>query len=92
MVEVNPEKFKMEPLPEKIIKIPPTQKLPTVSTVRSLPLEVLPNEEVEAPALPPTVDELAEANPGEKTQEGTGDEAELIAPPEESAAPPKPKK
>lgn len=92
MVEVNPEKFKMEPLPEKIIEIPPAQKLPTVSTVRSLPPEVLPDEEVEAPALPPTVDELAEANPGEKTQEGTGDEAELIAPPEESAAPAKAEK
>ncbi len=89
MVEAHPDVFKIEPLPEKQIEIPPAEKLPTVSTVRSLPPEVLPDEEVEAPALPPTVDELANANPDEKTQEGTGEETEIIAPPEESAAPTK---
>lgn len=90
MVVANLEKIKLEPLPEKekIIELQP-EKLPAVSTVRSLPPEVLPDEAVEAPALPPTVEELADANPGEKTQEGTGDEAEIIAPPEETAAPTK---
>jgi len=90
MVETNLEKLTLEPLPEKVIEIPPVEKLPAVSTVRSLPPEVLPDEEVEAPTLPPTVDELAEANPGDKTQEGNGEEAEIIAPPEESTAPTRP--
>ena len=49
MVETNLEKLTLEPLPEKVIEIPPVEKLPAVSTVRSLPPEVLPDEEVEAP-------------------------------------------
>lgn len=91
MVEANLEKMNLEPLPEKEkqIEIPPVEKSPSVSTVRSLPPEVLPDDDVEAPALPPTVDELAEANPGEKTQEGTGNDGEVITPPEETAAPTK---
>lgn len=80
---------KTEPIKEKPLEIPEPEKLPTASTIKSLPPEVLPDEEVRAEDLPPTVEQLAEATPSDITQEGTGEETEIIAPPEETAAPTK---
>lgn len=90
MTEVTLTKVKMvEPL-EKTKPIEPEKiKLPTPKTVRSVVFEVRPDDEVKSEELPPTVDELADANPDHITQEGTGDSPEIIAPPEETAAPTK---
>lgn len=79
---MNPEL--LTPPKEKPIELPPIEKLPTQATVRSLPPIVVPEPDVTEEVVPPTVEELSNADPGDKTVEGTG-EVEVIAPPEEFA-------
>lgn len=88
--EVTLENARLDTPPaEKPVELPPVEELPTPKTVRSLPPEVLPDNEVTAADLPPTVEELAEATPSDQTREGTGDETAIIAPPEEAVTPTK---
>ncbi len=90
MTEVTLTKVKMVEPVEKTKPFEPEKiKLPTVKTVRSVVFEVRPDDEVKAEELPPTVDELANAQPDQQTQEGTGEETAIIAPPEETVAPTK---
>lgn len=55
LIEVNLQNLKTPPLPESLkrLTIPPAENLPTPKTIRSLPPEVRPDEEVTAPDLPP---------------------------------------
>ena len=86
MIAVDMTPIQVQELKEEPIPIRAEEPLPQQTTVRDLPPVVLPDEEVLEENLPPTIDELAEAKPGEQTVEGTGDVEEIIAP-VESAAP-----
>ncbi len=86
MIAVDMTPIQLQELKEEPIPIRAEEPLPQQTTVRDLPPVVLPDEEVLEENLPPTIDELAEAKPGEQTVEGSGDVEEIIAP-VESAAP-----
>lgn len=88
VIEVDMTPLQVEELKEKPIPVIPEQPAPTQTTVRDLPPVVLPDLEVEEEHLPPTVEELADAKPGEQTVEGT-DDVEVISAPEEVAVPTK---
>ncbi|MBN8823553.1 MULTISPECIES: energy transducer TonB [unclassified Spirosoma] len=79
----------MMKLPEKIeeppVTLPKTEPAPAVNTVRNLPPEVKPEEEVIDENLPPTTDQLKDATSGTETAEGTGAEEVILAP--EASAP-----
>ncbi|GAB4041082.1 energy transducer TonB [Spirosoma gilvum] len=84
MTEVSLTKVKEAPV-EKPMKLPEQKSAPTVNTVRNLPLEVKPEDEVIEDNLPPTTDELKDATSGTETAEGTGEEEVIMAP--EASAP-----
>lgn len=64
---------------------PPVEQVPTVSTVRNLPLVVMPEVDVVEEHLPPTTEQLQHATSGAETVEGTGDIEAIVAP--ESSGP-----
>lgn len=68
---------------------PPPVEVPKVNTVKFLPPEVKPDQEVPEETPPPAVEELKEAVAADKTQEGDPNAEEVIAAPEESAGPTK---
>lgn len=68
---------------------PPPVEVPKVNTVKFLPPEVKPDQEVPEETPPPAVEELKEAVAAEKTQEGDPNAEEVIAAPEQSAGPTK---
>ncbi|GAB3498058.1 energy transducer TonB [Spirosoma knui] len=85
-IQVRTELIKLPETPaEPPVPLPPVEKAPAVSTVRNLPLVVMPEADVIEENLPPTTDDLKDATSGEQTAEGMGD-IDVIAPPE-SAAP-----
>lgn len=80
MKEVTLEKFVPEKLPDEKIVIPPTEAVaPAVSTVKNLVPDVVADAPDEDPPVA-TVDELETATSGPTTQEGTGEEALILAP------------
>ena len=66
------------------IRLPPTQQMPSVKTIRSVPPVVVPEADVVEDVLPPTVNEMKDAVSGPTTTDGDGD-ISVIAPPERSA-------
>lgn len=78
LIKINAVPKEEKPLPE----LEKPKEVPKQTTVRYRMLEVLkdpPHEE-----LPPPVEDLEKANPGQETIEGTGpEEAAIIAPPED---------
>ncbi|WP_428656764.1 energy transducer TonB [Runella sp.] len=80
--DVNLAPKEEKPLPE----LEKPKELPKQTTVRYRMIEVMENPPHED--LPPPVEELEKANPGQETIEGTGDEeVAIVAPPEDIAAP-----
>ncbi|MFN6947234.1 MAG: energy transducer TonB [Cytophagaceae bacterium] len=71
MVEVKLEDLEIPPIDPSTPPPPPPPKIemPQLSTLKFLPPVVKPDQEVQE-ELPPTVEELAESNAGEKDQEG----------------------
>ncbi|RDB03715.1 energy transducer TonB [Runella aurantiaca] len=82
VMDIKPVPKEEKPLPE----LEKPKELPKQTSVRYRMLEVLkdpPHEE-----LPPPVEDLEKANPGQETIEGTGpEEVAIIAPPEDTPAP-----
>ena len=70
-----------DPPAETPVPIPPAEPVPTVNTVRNLPLIVMPEADVVEENTPPTVEDLKDATSGTTTAEGTGD-IDIIAAPE----------
>ncbi|WP_051350196.1 energy transducer TonB [Dyadobacter alkalitolerans] len=80
-IDITPEMLPKPPLKEEVAPMP--------KTVRSLPPVVLPDEQVTVENLPPAIEELANAQPAEKTLDGT-EEITLIVPPAPEVASSKP--
>ena len=89
MVEVDLMKLPPPPIDPNEPPPPPPIEVPKVNTVKFLPPEVKPDEEVPEETPPPAVEELKEAVAAEKTQEGDPNAEEVIAAPEATAAPTK---
>lgn len=70
---------------EPPVTLPKTEPAPAVNTVRNLPPEVKPEDEVIDENLPPTTEQLKDATSGTETAEGTGAEEVILAP--EASAP-----
>ncbi|WP_020595234.1 energy transducer TonB [Spirosoma panaciterrae] len=70
---------------EPPVALPKTEPAPAVNTVRNLPPEVKPEDEVIDENLPPTTEQLKDATSGTETAEGTGAEEVILAP--EASAP-----
>ncbi len=84
-VLVDVQLTELAPPPDVLpVTVPPAEPVPVQQTVRALPPIVLPDADVVEETLPPAVEDFAEAAPGDKTVEGTGDVA-VIQPPEEAA-------
>ncbi|TAG69238.1 MAG: energy transducer TonB [Runella slithyformis] len=67
--------------------VPPPVETPPVNTVRNLIPEVMIDDQVQDETPPPTVEEFKDAVSGPETVEGSGEEPEIIAPTEPTAAP-----
>ena len=78
-VDIKPEVTPPPPVP-----IQPPKVEPQLSTVKSVSFEVLPDNMVVEEALPPTVEDLEHALPGEKTVEGNSDIMDIAPPTAES--------
>ncbi|PRY41896.1 outer membrane transport energization protein TonB [Spirosoma oryzae] len=91
MVEVDLMKIPPPPIDpnEPPPPPPPPVEAPKVNTVKFLPPEVKPDQEVPEETPPPAVEELKEAVAAEKTQEGDPNAEEVIAAPEASVGPTK---
>jgi periplasmic protein TonB len=70
IVEAKPINITLPKVPEPARPLPEPPKV-VEKLVKSLSIEVLPDEVVVTEATLPTLDELADANPGPVTQEGT---------------------
>ncbi len=78
LINIKPVLKEEKPLPE----LEKPKEVPKQTTVRYRMLEVLKEPPYEE--LPPPVEDLAKANPGQETIEGTGpEEVAIIAPPED---------
>jgi protein TonB len=81
LTDVNLAKTEEKPLPE----LEKPKEIPKQTTVRYRIPEVVENPEKEE--LPPQVDEMEKADPGQETVVGTEDEVAIVAPPEDLPAP-----
>ena len=81
LTDVNLAKKEEKPLPE----LEKPKEIPKQTTVRYRIPEVVENPEKEE--LPPQVDEMEKADPGQETVVGTEDEVAIVAPPEDLPAP-----
>ena len=77
VVEAKP----IDIVPEEMPKVLPKEELaPVGKTVKAVELVVLPDNQVEIENIPPTVEELETAQPGQETVEGIAD-LDVIIPP-----------